>query len=62
MAGTPAELRRGSARKASVTHDRVVAIRVLFDKHRLATLADIRDLPIRTATGATVNRRKRRMW
>ncbi len=34
--------------------DRVVAMRVLFDKRRLATLAAIRDLPIRTRSGGTV--------
>lgn len=34
--------------------DRVVSIRVLLDKRRLGTLAAIRDLPIRTAAGATV--------
>jgi len=34
--------------------DRVVSIRVLVDKHRLGTLAAIRDLPIRTPTGVIV--------
>src|SRR5437763_11270416 len=34
--------------------DRVIAIRVLVDKSRMSTVAEIRDLPILTAGGFTV--------
>jgi CzcA family heavy metal efflux pump len=44
----------GQTASSVLEGDRVVAIRVLFDKHRLATLTAIRDLPVRTPTGATV--------
>jgi len=44
----------GQTASSVLEGDRIVAIRVLFDKRRLATLDAIHDLPIRTATGATV--------
>ena len=44
----------GQTASSVLEGDRVVAIRVLVDKQRLGTLAAIRDLPIRTTTGATV--------
>ena len=44
----------GQTASSVLEGDRVVSIRVLFDKRSLATLAAIRDLPIRTPTGATV--------
>lgn len=44
----------GETASSVLEGDRVVAIRVLVDKRRLETLAAIRDLPIRTSTGAIV--------
>ncbi len=44
----------GQTASSVLEGDRVVSIRVMFDKRRLATLAAIRDLPIRTPAGATV--------
>lgn len=44
----------GQTASSVLEGDRVVSIRVLFDKRSLGTLVAIRDLPIRTPTGATV--------
>lgn len=44
----------GQTASSVLEGDRVVAIRVLLDKRRLGTIEAIRNLPIRTATGATV--------
>jgi CzcA family heavy metal efflux pump len=44
----------GQTASSVLEGDRVVDIRVLVDKRRLETIEAIRDLPIRTATGATV--------
>ena len=44
----------GQTASSVLEGDRVVAIRVMVDKRRLGTIKAIRDLPIRTATGANV--------
>ncbi|ODU23674.1 MAG: acriflavin resistance protein [Verrucomicrobia bacterium SCN 57-15] len=44
----------GQTASSVLEGDRVVAIRVLFDKTWLATVSAMRDLPIRTPSGATV--------
>ena len=44
----------GQTASSILEGDRVVAIRVLYEKRNVATLADIRNLPIRSSTGSTV--------
>jgi len=44
----------GQTASSVLEGDRIIAIRVLVDKRTLATLADIRELPLRTPTGTVV--------